>query len=164
MTTIYIIVASGGSYDDAWQSNVCARYSRDDAELEVLRLQEQSKKISAIVDEVRTTYYIALKAGAFTPEEIPRPPKGPAKSTKENRKLHAEEMQKYYALAQPIAKRNEARHIAAMAAAKEAAKQRAIELGADEDDLKVMGFDQPYFSLYCREGDASYDVEELEIT
>lgn len=164
MTTIYIVVASGGSYDDAWQANLCARFDKTDAELEVLRLEEQSKKIGAMIREVEGAYRGGLHANQFTPEVMPRPPSGPAKSDKESMKLHAAVMKAHYALVQPIAERNQRRNTAAMLAAKEAAKQKAIELGANEDDLRVMGFTNEHFFLsHCRDYDCAYFVEELTI-
>ncbi len=160
---VYIVVAAGGSYDDAWHSNLSAHLDRTVAELEVLRLQEQSKRIQTILEDVRKFYHEQLKAQAFTLEEVPQPPKGPSKQTKENRAQHKAAMDAYYKLAQPIAQRNEEKRLAAMNAAREAAKQKAIELGAIEDDLKLMGFEEAYFSVYCRDADASYEIEELEL-
>ena len=164
MTTIYIVVASGGSYDDAWQTNLCACIDKTAAELEVLRLEEQSKKIGAMIREVEGAYRAGLHANKFTREEIPRPPSGPAKGDKESMKLHTAAMKAHYALVQPIAERNERRNTTAMLAAKEAAKQKAIDLGANEDDLKVMGFINEHFFLsHCRDYDCAYFIEELEL-
>lgn len=163
MATVYIVVASGGDYDSTWQENLSAWLDKTAAELEVLRLQEQTKRLMAMIDQVRVTYYDTLKANQLTLEKMPPVPRAPAKPNKENSAAHQAAMSAYKKLALPIAQRNEAKQLAAMDAARDAAKQKAMELGAVEDDLKVMGFEDRYFSPYCRDADASYEIEELEL-
>lgn len=163
MSKVYIVKASGGEFDDAWELNLSAYLDRTAAELEVLRLQEQTKRILAMFGDVDECYHQHARSQDFAPEEVPKVPKGPSKSTKESMAAHHAAMSAWREVAKPIIERNDMNRQAAMDAAREAAKQKAIDLGAIEDDLKVMGFESGRFSPSCRSADASYEIEELEL-
>lgn len=165
--TIYVVIAYGGEYDDAWESNVCAKYSRDDAELEVLELKQRREKLKTIHQPVQDAFY--ARCSIQEPmEEVPNSPKGPSKSTKENMRLHWEAVDAWRAVARPIIERNQERENRAHQAAVEAARNKAIELGADEFDLKQLGFSKDnyndrYHPSFCN-FNCDYKIEELELS
>ena len=161
--TIYVIVAYGGEYDDAWESNVCAKRSRDDAELEILELEERRDKVKVMHPEVSSAFYAARQVREPM-EEVPESPKGPAKTTKENMRLHREAVEAWRLVAQPIIERNQERENRAYLAAVEAARLKAIELGADERDLHELGFSESDYRAYSTNFDCDYRVEELELS
>jgi hypothetical protein len=162
--TIYVVIAYGGEYDDAWEKNVCARFSETDAQITILDLEERREKLKGMRDPVQAVWYANLKPIEGI-ESVPQPPKGPKKGTKENMAAHRLAVEEWRKIANPMIERNEQRANAAYLNASKLAREKAIELGADEVDLSQLGFCDngefrpPYDSCL----DCSYRYEELEL-
>lgn len=76
---IYVVVAYGGSYDDSWESNICARSTQEGAELAIeeekardARIQEALPKLKEHFESLRTTAPVMQ----ILPALDPLPPRG----------------------------------------------------------------------------------------
>lgn len=160
---IFVVIAYGGEYDDAWEKNVCAKFTETDAQLEILELEERRDKLKVMHPEVSSAFYAARQVREPM-EEVPKSPKGPSKTTKENMRLHREAVEAWRVVAQPIIERNQEREKRAYSAAVNVAREKAIELGADERDLQHLGFTDADYRSYTANFDCDYRVEELELS
>ena len=166
MTNIYIVKAGGGSYDDAWESNLFAVGDAQAAELAVWDLQLRHKFCESIWPQVRDAMEPAFALiRSFKGESFPPEPTVPPKANKEQREALNKARAEWRKQCEPITARNHARLDAIMKEGLEAAKAKAIELGANEDHLKDLGFyshtgklQHPNFS-----SDVHYEWEELEL-
>lgn len=158
---IYIVKASGGEYDDAWENNLCACRTVETAEAEVTRLKEQAERLKEMAPKVAAFYRKFLQENPATQVEVPAHPKGPSKQTKENRKAYEQAAEAWRVKAHPILEGNQAAVNEQTRKATAASRQFAMGMGADEDDLKQIGLDDdlgwPSYE------DAEYTYEELEI-
>jgi hypothetical protein len=66
-------------------------------------------------------------------------------------------------IANPMIERNEERCQAAYMNASKLAREKAVELGADEVDLHQLGFRDDGFHAYSRDFDCDYRYEPLEL-
>jgi hypothetical protein len=167
MSTIYIVSAFGGSYDDAWENNLCARRTMAEAEAEVERLKIQQARVVGFDSQVRNAYLAAREEAQPVMLEIPPAPKGPASTTKENMNAWKKQKKEWEQLAQPMIAENRQKQAAQEAAAARWAKAFAISLGATEEELQELGFSsmdgtEAYYS-YRFDKDTGYDIEELEL-
>lgn len=168
MTKIFIITASGGSYDDAWENNLFAVQSQEGAEAEVERLNAQHALLCSIWNEVRAALFEGYaKTRSVQQEPVPPAPKGPAKpGGKDAQRAHSKALEEWRAAAEPARVRNAAVVQQSMREAVESARQKAVELGADDEQLQALGFitladgstSPPHLMI-----DTSYSYEELEL-
>jgi hypothetical protein len=165
VTTIYIIQASGGSYDDAWERNLFAVADEAEALVAVEKLKAQHEKVKGIFDQVRRFFNESLKelCTKEPDEPQPTPPRGPAKNDKASMAAHHAAYKRWIEECTPIGQRNHARANARVAAAGLLTKAFAAELGADVDDLKMMGIDGTNVGWPSFDGDTHYSYEELEL-
>ena len=166
MNKIYVVKCSGGSYDDAWESNLFAVGSAQDAELAVWDLQVKHdfcKEIWPKVQDAMSEGY--AKVRAFKGEVAPPAPKGPAKPTKETKAEHRRATEAWRKECEPIWRRNQEKINEFAKEAVQAAFNTAIALGATEEHIKMLSFynhngelTHPNFRT-----DTHYDWEELEL-
>lgn len=155
MTKFYVMTASGGEYDDAWERNLFLVDSEEAAMVALEELEAQHARLVAIYEPVRKAFYDHLKANQPVMEAVPPYPHG----HKKDFKAKAAEWDKH---AKPIAMRNEQRRLDALNAASEAARQLARQLGASDDDITKLGLaEQLAFINY--KSDQSFSYEELEL-
>lgn len=164
MEKIFIVSAYGGQYDDAWETNLYALRDVVEAELAVLHEEERHKrllKIDTVVDQVFGAY---LHSAVYDMKKIPDQPRGPARTTKENMKLHEKALAEWQAIVIPLNEHNNNEQNRIFREARAVAKQKAIELGADYLDLKTLGFTETgEYHAYAFEEDTSFHFEELEL-
>jgi hypothetical protein len=166
MSTIYVIIASGGSYDDAWERNVFAVADEAAAMVAVDELKARHERLKGLYQPIREFFnqHIRETAPMFMHEPQPDYPKGPAKPNKEALKAHAAAIKEWTELAQPIGRRNQDRSLAHNRHVAAATRELAATLGADEEDMKALGLDRengmawPNFDI-----DTNYSYEELEL-
>jgi hypothetical protein len=167
VSTIYIIQASGGSYDDAWERNLFAVGDEAVALVAVDELKARHEKLMGLYRPIRDffTQHMSETAPMFMYEPSPDCPKGPAKPNKEALKAHAAAIKEWTELARPIGRRNQDRSLAHNRHVAAATRELATTLGADEEDLKALCLDDsddvvvwPNF-----DADTSYYYEELEL-
>lgn len=162
MSMIYIIVAYGGQYDDAWESNLTARYIKEDAELAIIELQERDARVKAAMPKLVAQFKELQAKFPLSQEPHPAMPKGPAKQTKENRAAHDKVMQTYYTENQRVWAINQARQNAWNEEMTNYQRGFAKnECGLSDTDLMIINF--PTHSAYCFSHEADYRIDELEI-
>lgn len=164
MEKIFIVSAYGGQYEDAWNTNLYALRDVVEAELAVLHEEERHQrllKINTVVDQV---HYGHIREAVCDMKKIPDQPCGPASMTKENMKLHKKALAEWRAIVIPLNEHNNNEQNRIFRDARAVAKQKAIELGADDLDLKTLGFTEPAeYHAYAFEEDTSFRFEELEL-
>lgn len=166
MNKIYVVKASGGSYDDAWESSLFAVGDAQTAELAVWDLQEQHKFLEKVWPDIQQVLQHGMKAVRdFKYEVIPPAPKGLAKASKEQLAEHRKAFNEWRKVSEPIQKRNEAQTDRLMKEAVEATRVHAISLGCTEEHLKELNFYNHAGELTYPNfrSDTSYDFEELEL-
>lgn len=122
MDKIYIVIQSSGShaFGDAFEWNLCARFSEEDAKKEVDLLSARHEKVKGIHREIARAYLGSVRSLNDSPGAISQ--------------------------------------------ATDFARKMAIEWGADEQDLQMLGFrDSGDFDAWHFNGDDSYHYEELPI-
>lgn len=159
---IHVIVVSGGEYDSAWESNLCAYATRAAAETEILRLEARRDHLKNLKRTLSETYYSRL---GERPELEPMPPAptAPKRPTKESMTKYHAACIEWRKVVQPIYARNAVAEAKVQAAAVEHTRALAVELGCDESDLQMLGLNEEggYFSP---DGlDVDYTIEELEL-
>jgi len=168
MSNIFVIKVYGGSYDDAYESNLFAVHSEQQAQIEIKRLEQ----LHADCKEMWEPLYDALQEGyknirALHSEDfkLPPEPKGPAKPNKETAAELRKKLAAWRKECEPIWEGIRARQNAIMHEAQLATMHKAIELGATEEHLKMLGIRQPDGGLggLSWERDAHFSYEELEL-
>lgn len=162
MNKIFVVVAYGGQYEDAWENSLFACATQVGADLAVLELQERDERIKLAAEKL-VSHFNDLKAKhPLVLDPLPAMPKGPAKPTKETNKDYQRVMAGYYAENQRVWAINQARQNAwneeLAGYQREYAK---AECGLSDDDLTCITF--PTHSMYCFGDKADYCVEELEL-
>lgn len=104
--SIFIVVAYGGEYDDAWESNVVAFSTSEEATVESVRLAKRRDYLTPIYNALITIGGAAYPT--YTP--LPKKPKGPATSTPESQKVHQAQVAAWDAECAPIIALNEEAH------------------------------------------------------
>lgn len=164
MSDIFIVVASGGSYDDAWRSNVCAFATREEADLEVIRRSEMHVRLSELDKQASEARWAFLRTEVSGLEQVEPAPKGPAKPTKELNADYQRRMEEWRKKMVPISERNRTRQTAMLYAAVAHARQNAIAAGATEEELQLLGFsDNANTFGYDYSHDTTFSVEQLEL-
>jgi hypothetical protein len=166
MNKIYVVTAFGGSYEDAWQENICACLTQEDAELKILEFREQDARLGKIspkiVEEYRNTFRQPIEGIHL--EQIPPVPN---KRNFKNDKLYSDALTKWQHAIVPVQLRNAHVQKLINLEAARVARELAIELGCSDEDLSYLGFqDDGTFSVSWghRFDDCDYFIEELEIT
>lgn len=164
MNKIYVVTAYGGSYDDAWQENICACLTREDAELKILEFQQRDARLEKIfpkiVEEYRNTFRSPIEG-----LQLEKIPPIPNKRNFKNDKLYSDALTKWQHAVAPVQLRNQhVQELINLEVAK-VARKLAIELGCSDEDLSYLGFqDDGTFSEWGhRFDDCDYSIEELEI-
>lgn len=164
MSKIYVVKASGGSYDDAWECNVCAYLDEEKAQFEVWRLNEQMVRLREIHGKIQEAYYRRLKATQKGLEVAPERPRGPVKQTPTSKAEYKAAQKAWQVVADPILKRNQEHLAREYGAAKELARLQAVELGATEEDLVFLGFrTEGTYPITNYNLEATHEYEELEL-
>lgn len=164
MSDIFIVVASGGSYDDAWRSNVCAFATREEADLEVIRRSEMHVRLSELDKRASEARWEYLRSGSVAFEEMDPLPTAPAKPNKKSREEYEQRLAKWREKNTPLNERNRARQMAMLVIAVEHARQTAISAGATEEELELLGFsDNANTFGYDYSHDTTFSVEQLEL-
>jgi hypothetical protein len=165
MNKIYVVTAFGGSYDDAWQENICACLTQEDAELKILEFRERDARLEKISPNIIEEYGNAFRStieGLMFEEIPPFPNKGKFK----NDKLYDDALTKWqHSMVLQMLHNEHARKRIEWEAAK-VARKLAIELGCSDEDLSYLGFqDDGTFSGSWGHhfDDCDYSIEELEI-
>jgi len=102
---IYVIIASGGQYNDAWETNLFAVSDEETAKSEVTGLSESHERLSEIYNQVNS-YIYSFPHRSHNQIELPPKPKGPAVSTKELMKAYREQIEEWNKLCGPIIAEN----------------------------------------------------------
>ncbi len=164
MSDIFIVVASGGSWEDAWRANVCAFATQEEADLEVIRRTEIHVRLLELNKVASAARYKHFSENVVALEKTDDVPKGPAKPTKELNADYQKRMEEWRKKSIPISERNRARQTAALATAVEAARQAAIVAGATEEELGLLGFSEnPNTFGYSFDTNTTFSVETLEL-
>lgn len=167
MKKIFIIKASGGSYDDAWENNLYAVEDQTQAELDVLQLKQDHdvcKDVWMNVWAVLQEGYVKVR-GAAAQFKLPKEPKGPVRpnkeSTAEYRRAYAEWRKQCEPIWAEIRKKQDAEMQAAIAIAFNYAAGR----GLTRKQLEMLGFFNAAGELTSPsfQADTSYHFEELEL-
>ena len=162
MNKIYVIVAYGGEYDSVWESNLFARYTKDDAELALLELQERDARIKEAMPRLVEHLKGLREKFPFKLEVGPEMPKGPAKPNKETRAAYQKQLDAFYRELRRVGAINSARQVAWDEEMSN--YQRAFakdECGLTDEDLTAITF--PTHGHYAFNSDANYRIDELEI-
>jgi len=88
---MYVIVAYGGTYDDAWQNNVAVAASLAQAEAEIERRKALDNRANSFARQASEFYYERIRLYVPMTFEIERP-KGPAKPTAETMVAYHQEL------------------------------------------------------------------------
>lgn len=164
MADIFIVVASGGSYDDAWHSNVCAFATQEEAELEVLRRQDMHVRLIELHKVANEARWSFLRDNVASVEEMDPVPKGPAKATKELNADYQKRMSEWRKKNVPIGERNRVRQQAMIVRSVECAREAAVAAGATDEEIALLNFDvYPYSFGYGYNSDTTFSVEQLEL-
>jgi hypothetical protein len=161
-STIFIVVASGGEYDDAWQSNLFAFRNEEDAKEQVAKLTAQNEFANSIRPKIVQIYSDALLMPIDHLEEQDAHPKGPRKPTKQSLAEYNVKVAEWTAKNEPIAQRNLLRTEARRLLAAAAARKHAIDLGATDEHLDAIGFTETDFDLY-HHCDITYEYAEIQL-
>jgi len=157
MTTIYLVVASGGQYEDHWTRNVGARHTQEDAQALVEACAASNARLVEAYPGVYAVFRDTLRsASAFL--HTPDRPAVRSAHTPESAALHAASLLEWQQVCKQITLTNEQQHRVTVLLAGEAACQEGRNLGLTEEDLdSIFLHDYPGFE------DATYEIEELEI-
>jgi hypothetical protein len=156
---IFVIVASGGEYDSAWESNVVAYSTPEAADAEVNRLTAQRDRLRQLMPAISDVYFGALKNQPVLERASPAPT-CPKKATREQQQRYSAACAAWREENLPLFKRNEARQQEHFQSAIRLSREKAIELGCDELDLEALGLNAGYLNF---DMDADYNIEELEL-
>lgn len=165
MSKIYVIVASGGSYDDAWESNLFAVTSETEAIDAVNELTARHEKLEAIYQPIYNFFrqHMRDNAGLFAHEEMPDRPKGASRMTKEGQAAYKVACEKWVQECRPIARRNQDRSIEQNNHSAAATRIFAFSLGATEEDMQPLGLAGQEQNWPNFDADTNYSYEELEL-
>lgn len=168
MEKIFVVKVYGGSYDDAYESNLFAVLSESQAIAETVRLtqlHEECKQMWEPLYDALQEGYKNIRALNSEDFKLPPEPKGPAKPNKETAAEFRKKLAAWRKECEPIWESIRARQNAIMHEAQLATMHRAIELGATEEHLKMLGIRQPDGGLggLSFESDANFSYEELEL-
>lgn len=165
MNKVYVVVASGGRYDDAWTRNECAYLDKDEAELHSIKMTEMVERVKPLFDKIMNKWYALHQTPdpEFKDEEMPRYPVGPAKNSKESDKAYQLELDEWQRITAPITKRNLKRRNDFMAKCMTICREYAKELGLSDEEMTYVGLSQDRLSPYGFDDDAEYEVQELEL-
>jgi len=160
---IFLIVASGGEYDDAWSTNIGARYKIEDAEQEVARLKARDARITALVPEL-AELHSSLAQLPLELREIPRQPKWPKHSTKETMAAHRAAVDEWAKNAKTLLEFNQNLQNERAKKAFQATKELAISIGCNDEDLAFLRLTNQGFWHPCHVcEDCEYAIEEINL-
>ena len=170
---LFVISASGGSYDDQWTNVVCVCLSAEKAEAEVSRRQSKHDSSIPLNQKLFTEFDNALTAHLNSLEEsipaLPPSPKGPANSNKENMQPYKVALAAWRVLRDARTDATNKAYEEAEAVATAVAYALAKEANCSGDELKNMGFtfyeDRPInFSPNCALTEPmSFSFDEVEV-
>lgn len=164
MEKIFVVKAYGGEFDDSWEENLYAVRGQEAAELAVMQETERHERLCKAKEKIFNVYHRVLNSLPKDIRDIPSPPRGPARPTKETTEAHRQAAEKWREIAEPIQKHNAAEYSRVQAAASIQAKNKAIELGLNDEDLVILGFrdGEDYYS-HRYNSDRQFHFEELEL-
>ena len=159
---IFVLVASGGEYDSAWERNVVAFTSSDVADKALAVLEEQRDRLQKIIPEISDVFYKILQQRPELEQTSPAPsPPSKAKVGSAAYEAYIAASKEWRQKNEPVMKRNEVRQAEHFQSAALAARRKAEELGCTDIDLAALGLtDDQYPDL---DMDVSYNIEELEL-
>ena len=170
MTTIYIITSSGGSYDDAWHSNLFAVADKETAEAEVKRLTEAHEFAAEVFKELQPmTQEVYAQVRAYLRKPTAPEPKEPRgkQATKEAVAAWRKARQEWIETNQPIWQADEQARADIMNRGIEQMIAKARSLGCEDLHLDLLGFYNPYnpgaLTMPHFSNDVGYSYEELEL-
>jgi hypothetical protein len=156
MTTIYLVVASGGAYEDHWERNIGARYTRENADALMEACIASNARLVEVYPAVHEAFWNVLRPAAVAP--MPPKPQFGSVLTPEDRVDYDMKIARWQLACQSITELNNQQHRDTVARAGPAARQEGRARGLTEGDLESIFFDD-----YPRFEDATFDVEELDI-
>jgi hypothetical protein len=156
---IFIIVAGGGEYDSAWQTNVVAYMTKAAADEELNRLTTQRDRLKQVMPAISSVYFDVLNDRPVLEQSSPAP-KCPKKANREQQQKYSAECAAWREENAPLFKRNEARRQEHFQHAIRLAREKAVELGCDDLDLEALGLNAGYLNF---DMDVDYNIEELEL-
>lgn len=168
MEKIFVIQASGGSYDDAWQHDLFAVRGEERAQAEIERLKQLHADCLEMLKEVTDALhqgYAAVRAINAKDFKLPPAPQVPAKANKEIQAAYRKKHDAWRKECEPIWRAISEEQNRAMVEAQQAARNKAVELGATEEHLQMFGFYNPNGELTSPsfDRDTHYTYEELEL-
>lgn len=89
---IYVVVAYGGSYDDAWESNMCARFTQEAAELVIEEEKARDARIRAAQPKLKE-HFDSLRDTAPVLQPLPEIDRLPPKGKREDAAVKARQKQ-----------------------------------------------------------------------
>lgn len=162
-TTIFIVTASGGDYEDSWKRNVRAFRLKEEAENYVATATAQIVFINSIRQTV-VKFYQDLLSVPVPEQEMPDPyPKGPARPTKQSWAKHYVELREWANKNDVVIERNNLRTKVHYETCYNEAIKCATSMGATEEHLSIMGFSNGHFDMFSDMYDATYEYEEIEL-
>ena len=161
---IFVVVVSGGEYDNAWEQNLCAYCSRDAAEAEVAQLEAFQAKVRPLAGAIKDAAYAVLR-NRPTMLPTPSPPAAPKLANKEEEASYRQARAVWQAEVQPIVAENTARLEANVQLARQVAVNKAADLGLTAEDMSTFCLDDPvkWLGNITDSTEVSYHIEELEL-
>ena len=170
---LFVISASGGSYDDEWTNVVCVCLSAEKAEAEVSQRQSKHDSSIPLNKKLLTEFYKTLTEHRNSLEEsipaLPPAPKGPAAPNKENMQAHKVALAAWRVLRDERSIAGSKAYEKAEAVATAVAYALAKEANYSDDELKTMGFtfyeDRPvkFSPNYSLTEPMSFSFDEVEV-
>jgi len=168
MTKIYIIKASGGSYDDAWENNLFGVVEEEQAKAEVQRLKDEHEFLSEVITHLQPMaqeFYAQVSAYKRTP--TPPEPKGPSKANKEKAAEWRKAKEAWRVACEPIWQRDQEAINKIISDGAMVVMAKARELGCEDKHIEALGFYRMGADLGINmpsfDRDVDYSYEELEL-
>lgn len=163
-SSIFVVRASGGEYDDAWETPLYAVTELEAANAAVDAERDRHERVCAVYDEVCRVFHEALASTPSDAKEVPPCPKGPAKPTKQNREEYRQALARWDAERRPIVEHNAKEYDRIRRLASATAAHTALDAGLNESDLPALGFDaNGLFVAYHLDRRSSFSHYELEL-
>ena len=161
---VFVVVASGGEYDSAWEQNLYAYRSRADAGCEVERLEAFQARVRPLVNDIKQAAYAVL-GNRPVMLQTPAPPPVPKKANREEYARYQRAHAAWKTEIKPIVDENNARLEANYQLARQAAVNTAIDLGCSDEDIEALGLYDPvkWLGGVTDTTEISYNIEELEL-
>ena len=171
MEMIYLVKRYGGEYDGAWEENLFAVRTEEEAKLEVTRHELAHLEASQLSEKLKEVWHTYLadhsNMNEFEFEQtLPMPvrERGKKGDKKVFDRAFAAACQEWTKNNQPILQRNQERQRAYELKGFEQVRKAALELKASEDCLKMLSLDDlEKFSPYSFNSDTGFTYETLEL-